>query len=63
MRISDREADQIRAILALQKEGWAEVEILRALGISRRTLYRRLAKAEAVRRKRPLAVLPVSVAG
>jgi hypothetical protein len=63
LRLSDTEATEIRAILDLKARGWAEGDIVRALKISRATYFRRLAKAEAVKRKRPLAVLPVSVAG
>ena len=55
MRNIDLESVQIRAILALQALKWSEAEILRALKISRRTLYRRMARAASLKRQRPMA--------
>ena len=64
MLISDIETLQIRAILDLQAKGWVEADIRKALKISRRTLYRRLATERSVRRRSrpPMAALPVAVA-
>jgi hypothetical protein len=62
--LSDRENLEIRAILDLKAARWTEEEIRRLLGFSMRTLYRRKAQEREFRRhKRPMAVLPVSVAG
>jgi transcriptional regulator of acetoin/glycerol metabolism len=62
VQTSDAEAIQIRAILALQREGWAEVEICRVLKISRRTLYRRLAMERSLRRRHRPTMAAVAVA-
>jgi transcriptional regulator with PAS, ATPase and Fis domain len=62
VRLSDAEAIQIRAVLALERHGFSEPEICRALKISRRTLYRRLAKAEALKREHRPTMAAVAVA-
>jgi len=55
--MSDRAIMQIRAIVALRKNGWADADIRKALRIGRTTVFRRDLVMKTIERHGPVEAL------